>query len=733
MLIKDINSEVIELCFSYKHEYATIEHLTYVLLKNDEVTEIIKRFNLLDLNKLKEVNKNFLEDIEPSRKFEEVMFGLDYQSAMKFAAINSGSSFSVTYLDVVSGVISNVIQNMEDGINSSTISDVTDIVTLGKFFDHLTNNHKSTSPYAIDDGSYNLDSKIMSVSRSGQSRDSSCKLQNPKEHNFIGLNDEVEKVIRVLNQKHNTMVVISGDTGTGKTKLIQEVINRVSLPEHATHLSGMRFVKVNSLSIISSLQYKGATEQMIIHALDSAKKDNCVLIIEDFHLYMDNAQDIPLIPIITRATNNGVKVICSVQDKSYAKVFEKKPYSDLFTHISMPDQNKEDTIKIIDGELNSYREHFGVTMDTEFIEDVVNLSERHLSGNQPDKSLRLLNRSFTLAMLKSSNSTVDKNIIIEAIADIKNITIEEVCMTETEKLSSIEASLKGSIFGQDEAVDTISQSIMLSKLGFKEDPNKTNGNFMLLGPTGVGKTELCRKLAEIMSVPIIRIDMSEFKESHTVSKLLGAPAGYVGHNDGDGMLYDKIVKNPQSIILFDEIEKAHPSIFDLFLGVMDNGTLTTSTNKTIDFRDSLIFYTSNVGAQSLEKGGFGFSSENDNDNKISINKEEFNNMFKPEFRNRLDHVVYFNTLSQSDALDIVNKIYHEVAARLKEDRDINLSVTEEALLEVVNRHFNKAMGARPLRRGFKQDISNEVMKGLIVKSDKKDFKVTFKKDSFVIN
>jgi ATP-dependent Clp protease ATP-binding subunit ClpA len=407
-----------------------------------------------------------------------------------------------------------------------------------------------------------------------------------------------------------------------------------------------------------------------------------------------------------------LKVIASTTWEEYRKHFEKdRALMRRFQRVVIDEPSEALSIKIVKGLKKYYEKHHGVKITNQAIIDSVKYSIKYMTDKKlPDKAIDLIDCACARFKIRDEEGgTVDHDEIVFEVAKAANLSLEQVASKENKNLKDLDKNMRGKVFGQDKAIEILLDKIFIAQAGLKS-LNKPIGSFLFTGPTGCGKTETAKVLAEQMGVQLVRFDMSEFQERHSVAKFIGAPPGYVGFEDNAGQLITKLQEHPNCILLLDEIEKAHPDVSNVLLGLMDNGFVTGSNGKTADGRNAIIIMTSNLGAADAERNSVGFSSlERDDDNKDAINS-----FFKPEFRNRLDGIIKFGKLDQTTMIKIVKKFIDELNAQIK-DKNVFIKPNVEAVELLIKKGFNKKMGARPLQRTIdeyiKKPLSKEILFG----------------------
>lgn len=526
--------------------------------------------------------------------------------------------------------------------------------------------------------------------------------ENPEP--FVGRDKEIAKTIQILHRKKKNNVLHVGEPGVGKTALLYGLaafINEKEVPEKIKNNT------VYSLSVgtmVAGTQYRGDFEKRMKTVLDFLKeKGNCILYIDEIHTLFGsgastgNALDgVNLLkPYLL---DGSIKFIGATTFDEYKKFVEKdKAFSRRFQIVEINEPSIEDCITILQGSKKSFEDFHSVKYSNDAIEAAVRLSVKYIKEKfLPDKAIDLIDEAgANINASKSKVRLVDKAMIENIVAINAKVPVETIDRTESDKLKTLSSDIKKKVFGQDEAIDKVTEAIMLSRAGLG-DPDKPIASYLFVGPTGVGKTEIAKQLAENLNIELIRFDMSEYMEEHSVAKLIGAPAGYVGYEDG-GLLVEKVRNNPHCVLLFDEIEKAHPKVYNAFLQVLDYGTLTDSQGRKADFRNAVIIFTSNCGAHSATKKSIGFTEDVSVKTNTSAISESVNNTFSPEFRNRLSGIITFNALSHEMAEKIVDKYLNELSVLLKE-KNCSFKITEEARNYIIKEGITDVYGARELIR-----------------------------------
>ena len=622
----------------------------------------------------------------------------------------------------------------------------------------------------------------------------------------IGREKEIERAIQILSRRTKNNPVFIGDPGVGKTSVAEGLAANIASGNVPDNLIGKVLYTLDMGSMLAGAKYRGEFEERIKQVVDEVVKNgNIILFIDELHTIIGagstgestiDASNI-LKPVLSRG---DIQIIGATTIDEYRKHIEKDSALERrFQPVLITEPTKEETIKILEGLREKYESHHNVKITDEAIVAAVDLSIRYITDRfLPDKAIDLIDESASRVRLREINSQksilnsekyilskeindelnrdigknldldistkssqgivnieipkksyigiVDKEIIAEVVELWTGVPVNKIVEEEAERLLNLEEILHGRVVGQDQAVKSISRAIRRSRAGLK-DPKRPIGSFLFLGPTGVGKTELCKALAEVQfgdENQIIRIDMSEYMEKHAVSRLIGSPPGYVGYDEG-GQLTEKVRRNPYSVVLFDEIEKAHDDVFNILLQILDDGRLTDSKGRMVDFKNTILIMTSNVGATKINKKnhqvlGFGTNKDKEEETKDQYDKMkesimgELKQKFKPEFLNRIDDIIVFHPLEEYHIYEIVKLMTREVIERLK-SLNIDLKMSEEAVKLIAQEGMDLEYGARPLKRAIQKELEDtlseailkgDIKKGSSVVAEIEDNKIVYK-------
>jgi ATP-dependent Clp protease ATP-binding subunit ClpA len=560
----------------------------------------------------------------------------------------------------------------------------------------------------------------------------------------IGREDELQIVKQILARRNKNNVLIVGDPGVGKTAIVEGLARRIAknkedVPEY---LKDHIVYSLDVSNMLAGSKFRGDFEErlkLVLNALEH--KGKTVLFIDEAHMMVgagttgQGGMDLAnmMKPVLMKG---NIKVIASTTWEEYRKFFEKdRALMRRFQRIQVGEPSADVTVKILKGIKQYYETFHGCTITDEACEDAVEYSQKFIADKKlPDKAIDIIDSACARLRLNGiKEGKIDHEEIIHEISKITGISIEQLSQKQAVNLKTLEEKMKMQVFGQDDALNTVIDKILVSRAGLKS-LNKPIGSFLFLGPTGCGKTETAKQLAATLGVQLLRFDMSEYQEKHSISKLIGSPPGYVGYEDsqmGGGILINEIEKNPHAVVLFDEVEKAHQDVSNMLLQVMDYGTITGSNGKKADCRNIILILTSNLGAEEMEKANLGFGESERTEDEDAMKR-----FFAPEFRNRLDAMVKFKKLSKDTMKTIVKKFLLELNTMTLEKR-VEVNATEEALDYLIDKGFDPKMGARPLSRiiddEIKKPLSRMILFGDLIEGGRVEVTVKDNKLDIVYN
>ena len=534
---------------------------------------------------------------------------------------------------------------------------------------------------------------------------------------LVGREDEVERVIQILCRRRKNNPLLVGESGVGKTAIAEGLAKRIVDGEVPEVVGESAVFALDLGSLLAGTKYRGDFEKRFKMLLKELKKSpQAILFIDEIHTIIGagaasggvmDASNL-LKPLLA---SGEIRCMGSTTYQEYRGIFDKdRALSRRFQKIDITEPSVDDTYKILRGLKSRFEDHYSLRYTDRALRAAAELADRYITDRfMPDKAIDVIDEAGAAQQLLNPSrrkKSIGAGDVERVVAKIARIPSNQVTVSDKEALKDLEGKLKMVVFGQDEAIEALASAIKLSRAGLKVE-EKPIGSFLFAGPTGVGKTEVCRQLANIMGVELLRFDMSEYMERHTVSRLIGAPPGYVGFDQG-GLLTEAVTKHPHSVILLDEVEKAHPEVFNLLLQVMDHGTLTDNNGRHADFRNTVLIMTTNAGAQDAARASIGFAQQDHSTDAMEVLKK----MFTPEFRNRLDAIMQFNALPMSVIKTIVDKFLVELQAQL-DAKKVQLDVDEEARDWIAREGYDEKMGARPMQRLIQEKIKRRLAEDIL--------------------
>ena len=541
--------------------------------------------------------------------------------------------------------------------------------------------------------------------------------KNGKVDPLVGRTEEVERVIQILCRRRKNNPLLVGESGVGKTAIAEGLAKLIVDREVPEVIETSEVYTLDMGALLAGTKYRGDFEKRLKKLLNELKKqEGAILFIDEIHTIIGagaasggvmDASNL-LKPLLA---SGEIRCMGSTTYQEYRGIFDKdRALSRRFQKIDVSEPSVDDTYQILKGLKTRFEEHHDLKYTDRSLRVAAELADRYINDRyMPDKAIDVIDEVGAFQRLQPSSKRkkqISVGDVEKMVAKIARIPPQQVSVSDKESLKNLDANLKMVIFGQDPAIDTLSSAIKLSRAGLQEG-EKPIGSFLFAGPTGVGKTEVCRQLAKIMNIDLVRFDMSEYMERHTVSRLIGAPPGYVGFDQG-GLLTEEITKKPHCVLLLDEIEKAHPEVFNLLLQVMDHGTLTDNNGRKADFRNVVLIMTTNAGATEMDRASIGFTKQDHSTDGMEILKK----MFTPEFRNRLDSIIQFEPLSVDVINTVVDKFLVEVQVQL-DDKKVVLDVSEAAREWLAENGYDQAMGARPMQRLIQNRIKKELAEDIL--------------------
>ena len=717
MFSKELELSIASL-FDKAHEaniqYLTVEHLLLMILSDYEVDEFFKSKTVSTETIKNELNdhiaKNSLKRLDQQKSVQPT---LGFQRVLQRAVfhIQSSGQGVVKPINILVAIFSEKESHSVFLLNKYKISRL-DVVS---YLSHGTK--KKEQPSDEDKLSSANSDEVNSTKENEFLINLNDQVKDNKIDKIIGRKKEIDRLIQILCRRNKNNPLLVGESGVGKTAIAEGLAYLVSKNNVPTIMSGVIVYSLDIAALIAGTKYRGDFEKRLKSVLSFlSNQNNPILFIDEIHTIIGagsaSGGSLDVSNLLKPALGKGeIRCIGSTTFQEYRGIFnQNQALSRRFQKIDVVEPSFDECEEILMGIKDIYEDYHSVKYTDESIKSAVELSSKYINDRfLPDKAIDVVDETGALLNINRKNDkeiNVSKSDIEATIAKITKIPEQSITSNDKKSLKNIETNLKRVIFGQDKAVETLSNAIKLSRVGLR-DENKTIGSFLFTGPTGVGKTEISKQLSEILGIELIRFDMSEYMERHTVSRLIGAPPGYVGFDQG-GLLTEAIVKSPHCVLLLDEIEKAHPDIFNILLQVMDAGVLTDNNGRKSDFRNVILIMTTNIGAELLSKRNIGFSkTTNESDAMNSLNK-----LFSPEFRNRLDETIQFNYLDKNVILSIVDKFLTKLQAQL-DKKNVEINVSSKVINWIADNGYDKEMGARPMERFISQNIKKPLVDKLL--------------------
>ncbi|THD72098.1 ATP-dependent Clp protease ATP-binding subunit ClpA [Thalassobius vesicularis] len=714
-----------------RHEFATLEHLLLALIDEPDALRVMKACSV-DTDELRttlvefidEDLSNLVTDIDGSEAVPTAAF----QRVIQRAAIHVQSSgrTEVTGANVLVAIFAERESNAAYFLQEQDMTryDAVNFIAHGVAKNPAFGEQRPISGAQDEDeghsntgaaGPETVEAKESALAK--YCVDLNAKSRKGDVDPLIGRDQEVERCIQVLCRRRKNNPLLVGDPGVGKTAIAEGLARKIVQGETPEVLSETTIFSLDMGALLAGTRYRGDFEERLKAVVTELENHpDAVLFIDEIHTVIGagatsgGAMDASN---LLKPALQGGKLRCmgSTTYKEFRQHFEKdRALSRRFQKIDVSEPSVEDTIKILKGLKPYFEEHHGVRYTADAIKSAVELSARYINDRKlPDKAIDVIDEAGAAQHLVAESKrrkTIGPKEIEEVVAKIARIPPKNVSKDDTEMLKDLEASLKRVVFGQDAAIEALSSAIKLARAGLRE-PEKPIGNYLFAGPTGVGKTEVAKQLADTLGVELLRFDMSEYMEKHAVSRLIGAPPGYVGFDQG-GMLTDGVDQHPHCVLLLDEMEKAHPDVYNILLQVMDHGKLTDHNGRTVDFRNVILIMTSNAGAAEQAKAAIGFGR----DRREGEDTAAIERTFTPEFRNRLDAVISFQPLPKEVILQVVEKFVLQLEAQLM-DRNVHIELSRPAAEWLADKGYDDKMGARPLARVIQEHIKKPLAEELL--------------------
>ena len=704
-----------------RHELMSVEHLLLSLLDNTSAVSVLGACGA-DIAKLRAELEEFLDATTPlipqNETDRETQPTLGFQRVLQRSVfhVQSSGKKEVDGANVLVAIFSEQESHAVFLLKQQDVNRI-DIVNFIAHGVGKEGEESETPREGVPEGEDEAEKQVSALESYATNLNEQAKkgLIDP----LIGRSSEVERVIQTLSRRRKNNPLLVGESGVGKTAIAEGLAKLIVDGQVPDIIKESTVHALDLGALLAGTKYRGDFEKRLKSLLNELKETpHQILFIDEIHTIIGagaasggvmDASNL-LKPLLA---SGEIRCLGSTTYQEYRGIFDKdRALSRRFQKIDVNEPNVEDTYKILKGLKTRYEEHHQLKYTDRALRVAAELADKYINDRfMPDKAIDVIDEAGAFQQLQPPSrrkKQISVSDVEQIVAKIARIPAKTVSSTDKSALRDLETNLKMVIFGQDPAINSLSSAIKLSRAGLKEE-GKPIGSFLFSGPTGVGKTEVCRQLANIMGIDLLRFDMSEYMERHTVSRLIGAPPGYVGYDQG-GQLTEAITKQPHCVLLLDEIEKAHPEVFNLLLQVFDHGTLTDNNGRKADFRNVIIVMTTNAGAQEMSRNSIGFQLQDNATDGMEVLKK----MFTPEFRNRLDAIIPFASLSKDVIKTVVDKFLVEIQVQL-DDKKVQLEVSDEARVWLADNGYDEKMGARPMQRliqnRIKKDLAEDILFG----------------------
>jgi ATP-dependent Clp protease ATP-binding subunit ClpA len=709
-----------------RHEFMTVEHLLLALLDNDAARETLKACQA-DIEVMRQELDTFIDQTTPlipeNDETRETQPTLSFQRVLQRAVfhVQSSGRNEVSGANVLVAIFSEQESHAAYLLKKHDVSRLDIVNYISHGITKASNSDEDPSSDSFGDGSAAEEVPAEEKLESFASNLNQLAKQGDIDP-LIGRDKELERTIQVLCRRRKNNPLLVGEAGVGKTAIAEGLAWRIVEGQVPEVIKDSVIYSLDIGSLLAGTKYRGDFEKRFKSVLKQLEKEKeAILFIDEIHTIVGagaaSGGQVDAANLIKPLLSSGkLRCIGSTTYQEYKNIFDKEhALSRRFQKIDIVEPSLDDTTKILMGLKPKYEAHHDVRYTNKALRAAVELSAKYINERHlPDKAIDVIDEAGAKSRLVPASrrkKTVGVGDIEAMVAKMARIPEKSVSSTDKDVLQSLDSKMKMMVFGQDSAISALCEAIKLSRAGLGEEQRPV-GSFLFAGPTGVGKTEVTLQLAKLMGIELLRFDMSEYGERHSVSRLIGAPPGYVGYDQG-GQLTDAVIKHPHAVVLLDEIEKAHPDIFNLLLQVMDNGTLTDNNGRKADFRNVILVMTTNAGVAETVKKSIGLIQQDHSHDAMA----EIKRVFTPEFRNRLDNIIWFNSLSEDVIHQVVDKFIVELQAQL-DARGVSMEVSEDARNWLARKGYDKAMGARPMGRviqeKLKKPLANELLFGSLV-------------------
>jgi ATP-dependent Clp protease ATP-binding subunit ClpA len=702
-----------------QHEFMTVEHLLLALADNPAAVEVLRACGA-DIASLKQDLSNFLDEttpLLPRTDTRETQPTLGFQRVLQRAVfhVQSSGKKEVTGANVLVAIYSEQESQAVYFLNKQNVTrlDVVNYISHG--ISKVSGEQNEEMPGSTDESEAAEPAARKPLETFATNLNEMAR--RGKIDPLIGRQEEIERTVQVLCRRRKNNPLYVGEAGVGKTAIAEGLARMIVGKEVPEVLHDSTIYSLDLGALVAGTKYRGDFEKRLKSVLAQLRKEQgAILFLDEIHTIigagaasggvMDASNLIK--PMLA---SGDLRCIGSTTYHEYRGIFEKdRALARRFQKIDVREPTVEETVEILKGLKSVFEEHHNVRYSNKALRGAAELSERYINDRHlPDKAIDVIDEagaSLHLQPASKRKKTIGITDIENIVSRIARIPPKSVSSSDKDKLRTLARDLKMVVFGQDEPIDALASAIKMSRSGLGNE-QRPIGSFLFAGPTGVGKTEVTRQLALTLGIELIRFDMSEYMERHTVSRLIGAPPGYVGFDQG-GLLTEEVIKHPHSVVLLDEIEKAHPDVFNLLLQVMDHGTLTDNNGRKADFRNVILIMTTNAGAREMSRSSIGFTRQDHSADGIEVIKR----MFTPEFRNRLDAIIQFKSLDPAVVAQVVNKFIFELESQLAEKR-VTIEVDEAVRLWFAERGYDPKMGARPMGRVVQEHIKKHLAEELL--------------------
>ncbi|MBB71372.1 MAG: ATP-dependent Clp protease ATP-binding subunit ClpA [Legionellales bacterium] len=705
-----------------RHEYMTVEHLLLALLDNASATNVLRAAGS-DIENLRELLTDFIDETTPRIPEEETdretQPTLGFQRVLQRAVfqVQSAGRAEVSGANVLAAIFSEQDSQAIYFLKQESVSrlDVVNYISHGISKIQSEPQEQYEQPPTLEDEELGGDGTQTALE--AYATNLNIKAITGSIDPLIGRHEEVERVIQIICRRRKNNPLLVGEAGVGKTAIAEGLAKRIVEGEVPDAIADHVVYSLDLGNLLAGTKYRGDFEKRLKALLHELKEEPAaILFIDEIHVIIGagaasggvlDASNL-IKPILA---SGGLRCMGSTTFQEYRGIFEKdRALARRFQKVDVKEPSVEDTYKILRGLKDRFESHHKVKYSLAALKAAAELSDRYINDRfLPDKAIDIVDEAGAYQILQPANKrkkVIGVPEVEEMVAKIARIPAATVSKSDKEVLRHLVRDLKMMVYGQDEAIDALGAAIKLSRAGLRE-PEKPVGCFLFAGPTGVGKTEVARQLSQIMGIELLRFDMSEYMEKHTVSRLIGAPPGYVGYDQG-GLLTEAVTKTPHCVLLLDEIEKAHGDVYNLLLQVMDHGTLTDNNGRSADFRHVILVMTTNAGAELMARSSIGFTQQDHS----SDGKEELNRVFTPEFRNRLDGVIQFKALDTDIIKNVVDKFLVELEVQL-DQKGVKIDVSKKVRAWLAENGYDPQMGARPMARLIQEKLKKPLAEELL--------------------